>query len=157
MLLDKYKVHTTEESKKTINEQCNADVVYITAGCTPFLQPMDIGANMPFKTSLRSSWSQWMDGPHDFTPGGNIRPPRRQDVIDWVSAAWAAVDAESIKRSFLRAGISNALDGSEEELLGPDVPHIPARLADIGIFVINEDAVVEDGVIDVGDMLPFDE
>ncbi len=41
----------------------------------------------------------------------------RQDVINWISRAWEAVTNEVIIRSFKATGITNNLDGSEDELL----------------------------------------
>ena len=40
----------------------------------------------------------------------------RQDVITWISTAWAAVPEDLIRKSFKCCGISNELDGSEDEL-----------------------------------------
>lgn len=42
---------------------------------------------------------------------------KRQDVINWVSRAWEGISVDLIRRSFKACGISNALDGSEDELV----------------------------------------
>lgn len=159
LVLDKYKGHTTEETQDIVSNVCNAELVYVEAGCTGYQQPLDISVNKQFKSSMRSSWSAWMGGPHDLTPAGNIRPPRRQDILDWVGAAWAAVDHNSIVTAFLLAGISNAMDGTEEDRLGVDVPIMPPQHGEINEFALNPDEnhIEDDGLVDIADMEPFNE
>ena len=47
----------------------------------------------------------------------------------WVKKAWDDIPAEMVKKSFLKCGISNAMDGSEDD----------------AIFEESEKAAVEDG------------
>ncbi|CAI7859560.1 unnamed protein product, partial [Closterium sp. NIES-54] len=47
---------------------------------------------------------------------GNIRKPPPELTLKWISKAWKAVPKELIQRSFLTCGISNALDGSHDNL-----------------------------------------
>ncbi|CAI7805372.1 unnamed protein product [Closterium sp. NIES-54] len=47
---------------------------------------------------------------------GNIRKPPLELTLKWISKAWKAVPKELIQRSFLTCGISNALDGSQDNL-----------------------------------------
>ncbi|CAI7755461.1 unnamed protein product [Closterium sp. NIES-53] len=47
---------------------------------------------------------------------GNIRKPPPELTLKWISKAWKAVPKELIQRSFLTCGISNALDGSQDNL-----------------------------------------
>ena len=53
---------------------------------------------------------------------GNLKQPTRQDVINWVSKAWDAIKSDTLIHSFLVCGISNAPDGSEDDLASDDVP-----------------------------------
>ena len=46
---------------------------------------------------------------------GRMKIPSRQNVIDWTSTAWDSIDVDIIIRSFLRYGISKAVDGSEDD------------------------------------------
>lgn len=48
---------------------------------------------------------------------GNLRKPSRQDVLNFVAAAWDAVPEATIIQSLKGCGISNALDGLQENLL----------------------------------------
>ncbi|CAI7771436.1 unnamed protein product [Closterium sp. NIES-54] len=47
---------------------------------------------------------------------GNIRKPPPELTLKWISKAWKAVPKELIQRSFLTCSISNALDGSQNNL-----------------------------------------
>jgi hypothetical protein len=38
----------------------------------------------------------------------------KQILLDMIVSAWADISPETVKKSFLRCGISNSLDGSEE-------------------------------------------
>ena len=43
-------------------------------------------------------------------------------MINWVSVAWESIDPEIIVKSFLRCGISNSVDGSEDSLIWVEIP-----------------------------------
>eukprot|EP00969_Alexandrium_andersonii_P208758 9220147-Alexandrium_andersonii.AAC.1 len=47
-----------------------------------------------------------------------ILPASRQAILDRTVRAWEAVDHESVSQGFKHAGLSLALDGSEDHLLG---------------------------------------
>lgn len=112
LVLDQAPIHKTEAAKDAIEER-DTDVVYVPAGCTSLLQPADVFWNRPFKANLRRSWEMFMRK-EERTPKGNLRKPSRQDALNFVSEAWAAVTEETVVRSFKGCGISNALDGSED-------------------------------------------
>ncbi|KAH7983192.1 hypothetical protein HPB52_010010 [Rhipicephalus sanguineus] len=112
LVLDQAPIHKTQAAKDAIEER-DTDVVYVPAGCTSLLQPADVFWNRPFKANLRRSWEMFMRK-GERTPKGNLRKPSRQDALNFVSEAWAAVTAETVVRSFKGCGISNALDGSED-------------------------------------------
>ena len=60
-----------------------------------------------------------------------MKIPSRQNVIDWMSTAWDSIDADIIIRSFLRCGISNAVDGSEDDEIRNEIPRdIEADITD---------------------------
>ena len=50
-------------------------------------------------------------------------PPQ---LINWVSKAWEDIDESIVIVVFLRCGISNNVDGSDEDLVGKDVPALAA-------------------------------
>jgi hypothetical protein len=49
------------------------------------------------------------------TNAGNPKAPPIEEVLTWVQQAWNELVPELIRKSFLACGISNALDGSEND------------------------------------------
>ena len=49
LLDDNYKSHMTQERKKIVEVTCNSELIFIPAGCTPLVQPIDVLMNRPFK------------------------------------------------------------------------------------------------------------
>ena len=122
LVVDSYKPHVSDESREIVVNQCNSSLVIIPGGCTSIAQPMDRSVNKPFKDNMRESWTSWMKMDQPTTKMGNLKQPTRQDVIDWVSKAWASIRIEIITKSFLNCGISNALDGTQDDCTNSDIP-----------------------------------
>ena len=152
LIVDSYKPHKSEDSVKVANERCNADVLIIPGGCTSIVQPMDKCINKPFKESMRGSWQTWMRQDRALTKAGNLKQPTRQDAINWVSAAWDSIKQDTIIRSFLVCGISNALDGSEDDLASSDISDV-----DTNTEPSEEDIEEAEDGDDADDMDPFSE
>ena len=51
------------------------------------------------------------------TKGGNMMKPDITLCSQWVKQVWDDVSAEMVKKSFLKCGISNAMDGSEDDAI----------------------------------------
>ena len=51
------------------------------------------------------------------TPAGRVKRPSISNVCEWVKNSWQRVESETIVKSLKKCGISNALDGSEDEFL----------------------------------------
>ena len=52
---------------------------------------------------------------HDLTPTGYMKTKIAQ-VCTWVKNAWDFVKTESVVKSFKKCSISNALDGTEDDI-----------------------------------------
>ena len=114
IILDRARIHTAAATKKLF-EDLETDIIFVPGGCTPIVQPADVCWNAPFKTALRQEWAIWRR--QDLrTPQGNAKMATRQDVISWISRAWEKITEETVKKSFKACGISNALDGSGDNL-----------------------------------------
>ena len=61
------------------------------------------------------------------TQKGNLKQPTWQDVISWVSKAWSGIKTDLLVKSFLVYGISNALDGSQDDLVCDKVSAVDAN------------------------------
>ena len=120
LVWDQFRAHTTEATKKKL-QQLKTKQAVIPGGLTSQLQPLDVCINKPFKGFVREEWGKWMAaGNHDVTPTGRIKRPSITQVCEWVKTSWDAVKEEVVVRSFKKCGISNAMDGTEDEFLYED-------------------------------------
>uniref|UniRef100_A0A8C4RZL7 HTH CENPB-type domain-containing protein n=1 Tax=Erpetoichthys calabaricus TaxID=27687 RepID=A0A8C4RZL7_ERPCA len=120
LVWDMFRAHTSEDIKDEARKMATMLAV-IPGGLTSMLQPLDVCLNKPFKDRVRSMWQQWMcSGEVKLTKGGNLKKPDIDLVAKWVKEAWDSIPAEMIKKSFLKCGISNAMDGSEDDAIYED-------------------------------------
>ena len=57
------------------------------------------------------------DGIHEFTTTGRQKKASEELICLWISQAWKAIPSEMIAASFLKRGITNNSDGSQDELV----------------------------------------
>ncbi|KAG7154934.1 Pogo transposable element-like 32, partial [Homarus americanus] len=90
----------------------------IPGDLTSQLQLLDVSINKPFKNDMREQWNKWMtEGNHDMTPTGRMKRPSISKVCEWVLKSWYDIKTKVIVKSFKKCGISNAMDGTEDNLL----------------------------------------
>ena len=80
LLLDRAASH----KMVSVSKIPNVHAIYIPAGCTSFVQPLDVVVNKPFKSVMRAQWKRWMEKPeneHILTKKGH-----RQRVCTLASA-----------------------------------------------------------------------
>ena len=58
-----------------------------------------------------------ISGPFDYTLAGKKKAPSRNLVLRWVHEAWREIPVEMVAKSFKTCGISNSLDGTEDDEL----------------------------------------
>ena len=120
LVWDMFRAHLTDGCKKTAIAH-KTDLAVIPGGLTSVLQPLDVCLNKPFKDRLCKMWTEWMSsGSATLTKGGNLQKPDITLVAAWVEEAWKSIPEEMVKRSFLKCGISNAMDGTEDDALFED-------------------------------------
>ena len=120
LVMDSFEGHKTNVIKN-IASNANTDLAIIPGGLTSVVQPLDVCLNKPFKDRLREKWNAWMSsGQFTYTKGGNLKKPDYSIICKWVLEAWAEIPKEMIVKSFKKCGISNAMDGSEDDLFGQD-------------------------------------
>ena len=63
--------------------------------------------------------TKWIEAPtHHVTPTGRVKRALISNVYEWVKNSWQRVKSETIVKSLKKkCGISNALDGSEDDIL----------------------------------------
>ena len=71
-----------------------------------------------------------MPGPFEFTPAGKKKALSRNLVLKWVKQSWAEISAGMERKSFKTCGISNTLDGTEDdEVYADDMPELADDMA----------------------------
>ena len=117
LVYDAFEAHVTDPVKASFKRE-NTELAVIPGRLTSVLQPLDVSLNKPFKDGVRKQWMQWMaDGIHEFTATGRQKKASEELICLWISQAWNAIPSEMIAASFLKCGITNNLDGSEDELV----------------------------------------
>lgn len=115
LVYDVFEAHVTDSVKAAFRRE-NTDLAVIPGGLTSLLQPLDVCLNKPFKDRVKEIWMKWMaEGVHQFTAGGRQKKPSEELICSWIAQAWQSIPEEMIVRSFLKCGISNNLDGTEDE------------------------------------------
>lgn len=121
LVWDSLAAHRVPAVKQLLLNEYRTDYAVIPGGCTSLIQPCDVSWNRPFKDAFRECYDAWLfDGPVSLTPKGNRRPPEREKILQWIKDAWAAVSTKVVQYSFLKCGISCAMDGSQDHLLAED-------------------------------------
>lgn len=117
LVWDMFRAHLTTETKKYL-KQSNTETAVIPGGLTSILQPLDVFLNKPFKDRIRHEWNQWMiGGEKTYTAGGNLRAPSLAILCEFVIRSWDAVAVKNVIKSFKKCGISNSLDGQQDDML----------------------------------------
>lgn len=117
LVWDQFRSHTTDSIKNLLQEM-NTEIAVIPGGLTSQLQPLDVSINKPFKDLMRVEWNKWMTKPnHDMTVTGRMKRPTITEVCTWVKNSWEKIKQETIVKSFKKCGISNAMDGTEDDFV----------------------------------------
>ena len=114
----------------------------IPGGLTSVIQPLDVCINKLFKDRLREKWQLWMShGDFELTKDGNLKKPQYNLICKWILKVWKDIPSEMIIKSFKKCGISNALDGTEDDLLYSSDAEISEDEIDDLNEIVNEDDV----------------
>ena len=130
LVWDMFRAHCCDSVKEKLKEYRTRQAV-IPGGCTSVLQPLDVSINKPFKTYLRKLWNTWMvSDEKEFTKSGAMKRPGLSLVVQWVKEAWESISEDIIIKSFKKCGISNAMNGTEDDILYEDLMASSTALAD---------------------------
>ena len=117
LVLDVHKAQTTDEIQKLLRESCKTEPVFVPAGTTSLVQPVDVVFNAPFKAAIDTMANNHLQENLDDYVRGKISASERKILFTkWVGQAWEDISAKKdmIIRSFKKCGISVAIDGSED-------------------------------------------
>jgi len=93
---------------------------------------LDVVLNKPFKDRVWEKWIAWMKSDDkELTAGGNLKKPGLSLVTSWVKTSWEDIPKEMVVKSFLKTGISNRMDGTEDELLWDSEPGSEGEESDV--------------------------
>ena len=88
--------------------------VFIPKGLISILQPLDVSVNRPFKDALRHCYENALS----IFNQKKMPKIKREVLLKWIIDLWynnEIIKSDVIVKSFLVTGISNKLDGSEDE------------------------------------------
>ena len=69
------------------------------------------------KDVLEKMPRKMLEGEKTFTAGGNMQAASLPVVAEWVKSSWNEVGNDMVERSFKKCGISNAMNGTEDDLI----------------------------------------
>ena len=117
IILDLFKANYTQPVLDRM--KLNFEVVFVPAGMTDLLQPMDLAVNKPLKDGLKKRYGRWYQDQIEEQVKSGI-PPEKVLVdlrlssikalhLQWVYEAWAGVEKGCVKGGFDKAGINGVL------------------------------------------------
>ena len=124
--LEKYVFQSTDtrvdwkdvEDVNVLLSRCKTKLKNIPGGTTSRIQVLDVVINKPFKNNVREQFEEHMDQNLDLYVEGKLSVSERRILTTkWVANAWQHIKEQKvmIKDGFLKCGLSNNLDGSEDK------------------------------------------
>lgn len=117
LVLDVHRAQKTEEIQKHLREECKTEPVFVPAGTTSLVQPVDVAFNAPFKAAIDAMANSHLQENLDDYVKGRISASQKNLFTKWVGKAWEDISSKKdmIIFSFKKCGISVAIDGSEDD------------------------------------------
>ena len=118
LALDVHKAQTTDAIQECLRKDCKTEPIFVPAGTTSLVQPVNVVFNAPFKAAVeREATKHLQENLNSYVEGRINASERRVLFTKWVGAAWEELSSkmDMIVRSFEKCGISVAPDGSEDE------------------------------------------
>ena len=115
-------VHTAQQtdSVNILLAKNQTTLINVTGGTTSRVQPLDVAINKTFKNRVRQAFEEHLHKNLQlYTEGKLTASDGRVLATKWVEDAWSGIKEEKgmIIRPFVRCGLSNKLDGSEDHMV----------------------------------------
>ena len=140
LIYDQAPSHKNDEIIAYMNNN-NLNYLFIPAGLTSKLQPLDISVNKVFKNSYKKKYTEYVVTQSENFFNG-VKKPSRDDILNWIDEIWYGknfVKKITIVNGFRKSGISLALDGSEDKEFSYDINDNECDLKEEIIDDNNED------------------
>lgn len=94
------------ESVTKAIQNLGCKVHIIPGGCTGLVQPVDVGANKPFKGRVHRYWRDWLatEGFTGVEDNGKIKPPKRILIAEWCVKAFKETPQQVIFNTWRKTG-----------------------------------------------------
>ena len=94
---DSHECHIGDAVKSSLHAK-KIDVLIVPGGCTKYIQAPDVRCNKPFKVLATEKYDQWLadEGINQLTSAGNLKPPHRRTIVNWILEAWEEISTETI-------------------------------------------------------------
>lgn len=105
LILDEAASHMNSDIKFYL-EELNVHPLYIPAGCTSFLQPLDVSVNRSFKSKLKQKWEEWIktEALVPTKSGKGFKLPY-DDLLARTSECWSELTKEVILNGWRKPGL----------------------------------------------------
>lgn len=120
LVLDVHRAQKTDNIQQFLRSECNTEPVFVPAGTTSLVQPVDVVFNAPFKAAIEEkATAHLQDNLSDYINGKISASDRRILFTKWVGQSWEDLSAnqQMITRSFEKCGISVPIDGSNDSAI----------------------------------------
>ena len=113
---DTYECHLMPVVQKSLQGK-KIDTVLVPGGCTKYIQAPYVSWNKPFKAYCTKQYDEWLEaeGIHQETDRGNLKPPPRRTIANWILDSWNQLSSEIICKSFKACALTSAIDGSDDK------------------------------------------
>ena len=122
LILDKPPSHFNSKIIELFNTN-QQEYIYIPAGLTPYLQPLDIGINKPFKNRIKDYYLNFQISKCDKINGtimNQVNKVSKTEMVKFVSKSWwdekDGIKEEFIINSFRKNGITLKMDENDDDL-----------------------------------------
>lgn len=117
LVLDAFKCHLNQHVKDKPGAWQTVLVV-ILGSMTSQLRQLDVCINKPMKDHVRTVYSEWLiNGSHTYTPSNRLKRASLDELAKWLAEAWTTILSATVVKSFKKCGISNVMDGVEDDML----------------------------------------
>ena len=118
LLWDSYECHIEDTVKSSLHAK-KIDVSIVLGGCNKYMQTSDVSWDKPSKALATEKYDQWLaeEGINQLNSAGNLKPPPRHTIVNWILKAWEETSPKTIKKSFKSCALNLETNKSKENLI----------------------------------------